>query len=82
MPLFVIPPSPPALIQPFKPGAVVRPSYLMADSSLPTVKDSPKTIPTVVEFYYSEPSQVPSPALPQTNSHAEQLGKPISVNEP
>ena len=82
MPLFVIPPSPPALIQTFKPGVVVRPRYLMADSSLPTVKDSRETIPSVVEFYYSEPSKVPSPSLPQTDSHAEQLGKPISVNAP
>ncbi|MFM7441603.1 MAG: DUF3769 domain-containing protein, partial [Snowella sp.] len=82
MPLFVIPPSPPALIQPFKPGVVVRPSYLMADSSLPTVKQSPETIPSVVEFYYSEPSKISSPSLPQTDSHAEQLGKPISVNVP
>ncbi len=82
MPLFVIPPSPPALIQPFKPGVVVRPNYLMADSSLPTVKKSPEAIPSVVEFYYSEPSQVASPSLPQIDSHAEQLGKPISVNAP
>ena len=82
MPLFVIPPSPPALIQPFKPGVVVRPSYLMADSSLPTVKDSPETIPSVVEFYYSEPSKISSPSLPHAGSQAEQLGKPISVNVP
>ena len=82
MPLFVIPPSPPALIQPFKPGVVVRPNYLMADSSLPTVKQSPEAIPSVVEFYYSEPSKISSPSLPQTNSQAEQLGKPISVNAP
>ena len=82
MPLFVIPPSPPALVQVFKPGVVVRPRYLMADSSLPMVKKSPEAIPSVVEFYYSEPSKVPSPALPQTDSHAEQLGKPISVNDP
>ena len=82
MPLFVIPPSPPALIQPFKPGVVVRPSYLMADSSLPTVKKSPEVIPSVVEFYYSEPSKISSPSLPQAGSQAEQLGKPISVNVP
>lgn len=82
MPLFVIPPSPPALIQPFKPGIIVRPSYLMADSSLPTVKQSPETIPSVVEFYYSEPSKISSPSLPQVGSQAEQLGKPISVNVP
>lgn len=86
MPLFVIPPNPPALIQAFRPAIIARQSYLMADANLPTVSEPTKIIPPVVEFYYSEPSKVtpnPSPLSNSTsNNSANQLGKPIFVQAP
>jgi lipopolysaccharide export system protein LptA len=95
---YLTPPAPPPIIQSVDLDQVSNDRFAtdlaqnFSPNSSPTEESSPtipnsrvETIPPVVEFYFSDPQQIPNSSLPSppstTDDRADVLGSPISIED-
>ena len=82
--LFALPPQPPPISVIENVTSRRTTPFLVAETTGTSTTKSPSTIPSVVEFYYSDPKKItPPPASELLPPQAAQdLGQPISVQTP